>query len=126
MYKRVIIGALLALALLGAGIGIGAAIDGDWGPTRDAVVVHDGGTGDAGQTVVVTNGHGPHFFFPFVPLFFVLVVVLIVVLLRRGGRGRGGWGRGPGGGSPPPWVEEWHRRQHEGDAPAGPGGTTTA
>ena len=47
MYRRVIIGALLALALLGAGIGIGAAIDGDWGPGRDAIVVHDAGTGGA-------------------------------------------------------------------------------
>ncbi len=127
MYKRVIIGALLALALLGAGIGIGAAIDGDWGPTRDAVVVHDAGTGDAGQTVVVTNGHGPHFFFfPFVPLFFLFVIGVIVLLTRRGGRGRGGWGGGPGGGNAPPWVEDWHRRAHEGDAPAGPGGTTPA
>ena len=126
MYRRVIIGALLALALLGAGIGIGAAIDGDWGPARDAIVVHDAGTGGAGQTVVVSDGHGPHGWFPFGPLLIVLVVVLIVVLLRRGRRGRGGWGGGPGGGSPPPWVEEWHRRAHQGDAPSGPGGTTTA
>ena len=63
---------LLALALVGAGIGIGASFNGDWGPRRDHVVVTNVG-GDAahgGQTIVVTDG-GWHHGFPFGLLFFL-------------------------------------------------------
>jgi hypothetical protein len=117
MIRRVIIGGLIALTLLGAGIAIGAAADADWGRHRDAVVVSSG-SDTTGQTIVVRDGHGPagFFFFPFGLLLFVLVLVLVFSLVKRGSRG-GPWRYGGGG---PAWLEDWHRRAHEGDAP-GPG-----
>jgi hypothetical protein len=42
MIKRIIIGSFIALALVGAGIGIGATTDGNWGLRHDAVVVSGG------------------------------------------------------------------------------------
>ena len=114
MIKRVVIGALIALTLVGAGIAIGASVDGDWGWHRDAVVISDGsGATNAGQTIVVSDGN-PHgfFFFPFGLLFFVLVLVLVFSLLKRGRRG-GPWRNGGGG---PGRLEDWHRRAHERDA----------
>ena len=113
MVKRVIVGSLVALALVGAGIAIGASTDGDWGRGHDAVVVTGGASGatDAGQTIVVSDGHwGPgFFFFPFGLLFFFLFFFLVASFFRRGRRG--GFGhRGDGG---PAWLEEWHRRAHE-------------
>ena len=122
MLKRIIIGGFIALALIGAGIGIGASGDGNWGPRHDAVVVSGGGSGaDAGQTIVVSDGHYGHgfFFFPFGLLFFGLVVFLFVSALRRGGRGGGPCrhgGGGPGSSGGPRWLEDWHRRAHQGDA----------
>jgi len=122
MIKRVIIGSFIALALIGAGIGIGASADGDWGPRHDAVVVTGGSSGaaNAGQTIIVSDGHYGHgfFFFPFGLLFFGLVFFLVVSLFRRGGRGagpcrRGGGGPGSTGG--PRWLEDWHRHAHEGE-----------
>ena len=121
MLKRIIIGSFIALALIGAGIGIGASTGGNWGPHHDAVVVSGGGSGaDAGQTIVVSDGHYGHgFFFPFGLLFFGLVFFLVVSAFRRGGRGGGRCGRsgdGPGSNGGPRWLEDWHRRAHEGDA----------
>ncbi len=87
---RVIAGILVALALVGIGVGIGASADGDWGPRHDAVVVSGGsGATDAGQTIVVADGHYGHgfFFFPFGLLFFALFLFLVFGLFRRG---RGG------------------------------------
>jgi hypothetical protein len=116
--KRIIIGVVLVALLVGGGVAIGASIDGGWG-RRDVVVHAAEGTG-TGQTVVVTEHHGPHGFFPFGLLFVGLAVLLVVTLVRRG-RGRGPWSgggpRGPGG--DPAWLEDWHRRAHEGDARAG-------
>ncbi len=115
MIKRFIVGIVVALALIGAGIGIGASIDGDWGPRHDAVVVNSGsGAADAGQTIVVSEGHG---FFPFGLLFLGLAFLLVASLLRRAGRGGGrcGRGHGPGSGGGPGRLEEWHRRAHEGE-----------
>ena len=113
MIKRVIVGSLVALALVGAGIAIGASTNGDWGRGHDAVVVSGGASGatDAGQTIVVSDGHwGPgFFFFPFGLLFFFLFFFLVASFFR-GGR-RGGFGRRGDGG--PAWLEEWHRRAHE-------------
>ena len=113
MIKRVIVGSLVALALVGAGIAIGASTNGDWGRGHDAVVVSGGASGatTAGQTIVVSDGHwGPgFFFFPFGLLFFFLFFFLVASFCRRGRRG--GFGhRGDGG---PAWLEEWHRRAHE-------------
>ena len=47
------------------------------------------GTTDAGQTIVVTDGHYGHgfFFFPFGLLFFALFLFLVFSLFRRGRRG---------------------------------------
>jgi len=114
MIKRVVVGGLIALTLLGVGIAIGASTDGHWGPARDTVVVHDGGTsaGSGGQTIVVSDGHyHGFFFFPFGLLFFFLVLFLFFSLFKRGHRG-GPWRNGGGG---PRWLEDWHRRAHEGD-----------
>jgi hypothetical protein len=113
MIKRVVIGTLVALTVLGAGIAIGASADGHWGPDHQTVVVRGGGTdaGNAGQTIVVSDGHyHGFFFFPFGLLFFVLVLFLVFSVFRRG---RGGPWRYGGGG--PGWLEDWHRRAHERD-----------
>ncbi len=110
---KVIAGILVALALVGIGVGIGASADGDWGPRHDAVVVSGGsGTTDAGQTIVVTDGHYGHgfFFFPFGLLFFALFLFLVFSFFRRGRRG-GPWNGSRGG---PQWLEDWHKRAHEG------------
>jgi hypothetical protein len=115
MIKRVVIGSLVALTLLGAGIAIGASADGHWGPNHDTVVVHSGGTGAAngGQTIVVSDGHyHGFFFFPFGLLFFFLFIVLVFSFFKRGRRG-GPWRYGGGG---PGWLEDWHRQAHERNA----------
>jgi hypothetical protein len=110
---RVVIGTLVAIALLGAGVAIGAGADGDWGRHHDAVVISGGsGATDGGQTVVVRDDHAPgFFFFPFGLLFFFLLLFLVVSFVKRGRRG-GHWRDGGGG---PAWLEDWHRRAHEGD-----------
>jgi hypothetical protein len=104
---------LVSLALVGVGVAIGAAADGDWGPRHDAVVVSNpSGTTDTGQTIVVADGHWGHgfFFFPFGFLFFLLLFLLVVSAFRRGHR------RGPWDGSGPRWLDDWHRRAHEGES----------
>ena len=109
---RLIAGILVALALVGIGVGIGASADGDWGRGHDAVVVSGGsGATDAGQTIVVADGHYGHgfFFFPFGLLFFALFLFLVFGFFRRG---RGGPWKGSRGG--PQWLEDWHKRAHEG------------
>ena len=115
MIKRVVVGSLIALTLLGVGIAIGASTDGHWGPGHDTVVVHDGGAsgGSSSETIVLSDGHyHGFFFFPFGLLFFLLVLFLVFSLFKRGRRG-GPW-RYVGGG--PDWLEDWHRRAHERDA----------
>jgi hypothetical protein len=110
MVMRVIAGILVALALVGIGVGIGTSADGDWGPRHDAVVVSGGsGATDAGQTIVVADGHDGHgfFFFPFGLIFVVLFLFLVFSFFRRGGPWKGSRGG-------PQWLEDWHRRAHEG------------
>jgi hypothetical protein len=88
MIKKVVIGTLVALTLVGARIAIGECTDADWGWHRDAVVINDGsGATDAGQTIVVSDGRGNPGFFPFGLLFLVLVLVLVFSVVRRGRRG---------------------------------------
>ncbi len=123
MIKRVIVAGLVALTLLGAGIAIGASTHDGWRHHGDAVVVSGAGTsaGAAGQTIVVTEGHGPPvFFFPFGLLFLVFVVLLLASAFRR----RSGRGCGPGGPGGPAWLGEWHRRAHEHEDGSSP--STTA
>ncbi len=119
MKERWIFGTLLLL-LVG---GIAAAIywrgDDDWNGWRDdrvqVVRVADDGTttAGAGDTIVI-EGRRP-FFFPFGLLIFPLVFFLFFGLLRGafwgGSRGGPGWQ----GGYDPDALNEWHRRQHEGD-----------
>jgi len=131
MLKRVIIGGLIALTLLGAGIAIGASTNDGWGPHHDAVVVTGTGTGaaDGGQTIVVNEGHGPYgfFFLPFGLLFILLVILLIASAFRRRGARGGACGpRGPRERGGPPWLEEWHRRAHESPPSSDPGGAAPA
>jgi len=125
MFKRVIVGSLVALALLGAGIAIGAGTDGDWGHSHDAVVVQGSGSGATdGQTIVVSNGHWApgFFFFPFGLLFFLLFFFLVASFFR-GGRRRAYW-RHADGTAGPAWLEDWHRRAHGQDSePDEPGST---
>jgi hypothetical protein len=94
MIKRVVVGTIVALALLGTGIAIGSHWHG-WGPNHDTVVVH--GTGTTGQTIVVSQAH-PYgfFFFPFGLFFAVFLIFLITgVFRRRRWRGGGCGPRGP-------------------------------
>ena len=113
MVKRVIVGVLLAGALLGAGIAIGASSNGDWGRGHDAVVVHGTGSGATdGQTIVVSDDHwgGPgFFFFPFGLIFFLLFLFFVASAFR-GGRRSGSWGHGDHRSA---WLDDWHRRAHE-------------
>ena len=101
--KRPFLGILLALALVGAGIGIGASVGDDWGQRHDHVVVTNvgGDAAHAGQTIVVTDG-GWHHGFPFGLLFLPFLVLLLIAVFRRRRRGcpwdRGGPGTPPGGG----------------------------
>jgi hypothetical protein len=123
MFRRAIMGTLVAVTLLGAGIAIGASADGDWGRHHDAVVISGGsGATDGGQTVVVRDDHAPgFFFFPFGLLFFFLFLFLVFSFLKRGRRG-GPW-QYSGGGSA--WLDDWHRRAHERDT-TDPGSTGSA
>jgi len=123
MKERWIFGTLLIL-LIG---GIAAAIY--WGPDGgrngwrdDRVEVVRIASDDAAATAgaadtVVIEGNRP-FFFPFGLLIFPLVFFLFFGLLRgafwgggRGPRGGPGWN----GGYDPDALNEWHRRQHEGE-----------
>lgn len=123
MKERWIFGTLLLL-LVG---GIAAAIfwkgDDDWNGWRDdrveVVRVADDGTATTAGTgdTVIIEGNRP-FFFPFGLLIFPLLFFLFFGLLRgifwgggRGPRGGPGWN----GGYNPDALNEWHRRQHEGD-----------
>jgi hypothetical protein len=125
MRRQIIFGTLLAL-LIGA---IAAAFiwgpDGDWDRDRgdrvEIVRVADDGTGsaatDGSGEVIVIEGQRP-FFFPFGLLLVPLVIFLLFSLFRGAFFGWGGPRGGPDrfvDGRGPAWLEEWHRRQHQGE-----------
>ena len=120
------------VALLVAG-GIGAALAGDHDSPRErtvqVVTATNPETGQPTQIVEVDNGgrwgHGPGWgFFPGFLLFPLIWIALIWMFVGafwrgRGGRG-GGWER---------WndrMDEWHRRQHEGNGQGNPPGPASA
>jgi hypothetical protein len=131
---RVLVVVLIALAIVG--IGLGAYHAGVDEGVRQAAA-------DGGRVVeVVGPGYGWHGygFFPFGFLFFPLVVIGIVLLVRFAVGGPRGWGHGWDHGHGPhgPWSEEgrarfeerfgeWHRHQHEqGSTSPDPGGGTAS
>ena len=142
MNWRIVFGVLLALALVGGAIGIGAY-------AYDAGVAQ--GLAESGKLVAPEAGvmpyryYGGPFFHPrpfgfgfgflgclFPLLFFFLISGLLRGLFWRGpwgwGHG-GGWRGGPGmrGKGAPPMFEEWHRQAHSPSAgqPQEPPTTTT-
>jgi hypothetical protein len=127
---------VLALVVGGA---IGAAVvnhDDDRGSRVVQVTAPPSESGQAPQVITIDDGngrwgHGGFFPFGFLfPLLWIgLIIVLISAFFRRGGRGGPGrWGGGPGGWSRD-WnagMDDWHRRQHEGDKPSAPGPAASA
>jgi hypothetical protein len=109
----VIGGMVTAIAVLGP--------DRDWDRHNQVEVVRvadDGTTTTTGDTIVIErDGRG---FFPFGIFFFPLGLLFVFLFFRFlfwGPRRGGPWHQGPwNGGPPPPWLDEWHRRQHQGQA----------
>lgn len=132
MKERWILGTLLILLIGGIAAAIYWGPDGDrngWRNDRFEVVrvASDDTTttAGAGDTVIV-EGHRP-FFFPFgfllIPLAFFLFFGLFRGVFWGGGRGPRG-GPGWNDGYNPDALNEWHRRQHEGDRNNANEGTT--
>lgn len=117
---------LILLLLIGGGIATAVAYgDGwdGWDRHHDEEITRVVNA-DGSETIVVHDDRP--FFFPFGFLFFPLGFFLIFAFLR-GFFWRGRWGGGGPGGyrGTPPWIDDWHRRAHEGD-PRAPGGQTGA
>jgi hypothetical protein len=132
-----VVGAVILAIVAMVGIGVAAFNAGiDEGVSRQLA-----SSGDTGQVVRVVGhgwgyGYGRGFGFPFGLILFPLFIIGIVLLVRGAfARGRwggprwgpGGWGPGGPGGYGPrgPWggsaaFDEYHRRLHEPQAPAGP------
>jgi len=121
MRRQIIVGTLLLLAIGGIVAAIIWGPDGDWDRYRGdrgeivriagdstGPAATDGTTGGTGEVIVI-DGRRP-FFFPFGLLIVPLVIFLLFGLFRGVFPG---WG-GPRGGPDRAWLEEWHRRQHQG------------
>ncbi len=114
--QRWIFGTLLVLLIAGVIAAVAWGGDGDrngWRDDRVQVVrVADDGTTTTGDTIVIEGGRP---FFPFglllVPLVFFLFFGFLRGALWESPRGGPGWR----GGYDPDALNEWHRRQHEGD-----------
>lgn len=116
MRRKHIVFGLAFLAIL-AFTGFVAWNGSGWDQTSVTRVV----PGENGETLVITdNGHPG--FFPFFPFIFFIPALWILMI---GGvfavLGRGRWGGGPPCGPEPQsrnaWLEDWHRRQHDGASP---------
>jgi len=133
MYRRVwagvAAGVLAALVLLTVGFGAYQAGRDDRSDDVTTEIVRENSESGDGQVVHVVHdndgrrwGPGPGFF-----LFPLLIIFLVFALARgRWHRHYGHWGPGhyrPGywGGDPESHLEDWHRRQHEGDSGSDPG-----
>jgi hypothetical protein len=145
MRRTMVVGAVILAIVAMVGIGVAAFNVG----VHQGVTSELAQSGSADQVVRVVGpgygwyGYGRGFGFPFGLILFPLFIIGIVLLVRgafaRGrwggprwgpGWGPGGWGPGgpggPGGYGPRgPWggsaaFDEYHRRLHEPQAPAGP------
>lgn len=124
MRRQIIPGTLLFLAIGGIVAAIIWGPNGDWNRNRgdrvEIVRIADDGTGSAatdgaGEVIVIEGGRP--FFFPFGLLIVPLVIFLLFSLFRGAFFGWGGPRGGPGRYADGPdraWLEEWHRRQHQG------------
>lgn len=123
----------VVLALITGGA-IGAAVAGNDDDRGDRVIQVTAPPTEPGQqpqviTIDDDGGRWRHGFFPFgflFPLLWIGLIILVISIVFR--RGRWG-GPGRGGGGPSSWndrFEDWHRRQHEGDKPAGPAAPASA
>lgn len=118
MRRQIIFGTVFLLAIGGIVAAIIWGPDGDWDRNRgdrvEIVRIADDGTGD----VIVVDGYRP-FFFPFGLLIVPLVIFLLFGLFRGAFFGWGGPRGSPGrftNGPDQAWLEDWHRRQHQGNA----------
>ncbi len=120
---RIVIGVLLALAVLAGVAGVATY-------SYQAGVVQGLAQRGALPAPGPYPGHAPYGYgYPFHGpfgfgfglfglLWTVLLVLLVFALARRLLWGGHRWG-GPGGRGVPPWFEEWHRRAHEPKGNAG-------
>ena len=130
MNGRFVLGVLLALVLIGGAVGIGAM-------AYNAGISQ--GMLSTGKVVAPADGaapypypfYGPFFFRPFgwgfgflsclFPLLFFFIIFSFLRMIFWGGRWgwrhHRHWDQGEHG--IPPMVEEWHRKMHEPQAPAG-------
>jgi hypothetical protein len=122
---RVILGLLVVVALVGAGMygyNLGVAQG----------IVERGAVAAAPGTVPVVIWPRPwgfgFGFFPFFPLLFILFWFFVArALFWRGAWGGGAWrGRGCGWDRVPPAFEEWHRQAHARSEPLKPGSEASA
>ncbi len=126
MRRQIIFGTVFLLAIGGIVAAIIWGPDGDWDRTQgdrvEIVRISDDGTGSAATNgtgeVIVIEGQPP-FFFPFGLLVVPLMIFLLFGLFRGASFGWGGPRGGPGrftNGPDQAWLEDWHRRQHQGNA----------
>ena len=138
MRRTMVVGAVILAIVAMVGIGVAAFNAG----VHQGVTSELAQSGSADQVVRVVGpgygwyGYGRGFGFPFGLILFPLFIIGIVLLVRGAfARGRwggprwgpGGWGPGGPGGYGPrgPWggsaaFDEYHRRLHEAQNPAGP------
>jgi hypothetical protein len=129
MSRRTIFAGLAVLAITALTLVAIFGPDRNWDRTHSAVevvrVVDDQGNLVSGANTIIIERGGPGFF-PFGIFLIPLGILFFIGVLRLVMGGRPFGGPGAWGGDREARLAEWHRRQHEDDAPppATPSGTT--